>query len=151
MKLHEKSHVDHGLTPAQVEHIVARFADRDAFFIETIELPLELGKARCDLFGPLVGDEPIPESEVFYEKRGDREWKSRMIEAAYERTTRKVTVIAGPLDERELGCGDQVHACVLYTAFGGPLAPHEPGDPKCRDAEVSREFWAKHALRAAPR
>ena len=146
MKLHAKSHVDHGLSPAQIDYLLERFKDRAEFFIETIDLPPELGKVRCDLFGPLVGDEPIPESEVFYARRGTREWSSRLMEVAYPRTTSKVTVIAGPLDERELDCGDQVHACVLYTAYGGPNAPQEPGDPKCKDPAASRDFWAKHAI-----
>ncbi len=38
------------------------------------------------------------------------------------------------------------HACVLYTAFGGPPTPQEPDDPGCKDVEASRRFWAEHAL-----
>jgi hypothetical protein len=137
MLKHKDSHLDHNLTPAQLDWLFSQFSDRAGFFIETVELPETLGKVPCDLFGPLVGDEPIPESEVHYAKRGERAWESRLIEVAYPRNTRKVTVIAGPHDG---------HACVLYTAFGGPAAPQEPGDPGCKDPEASRAFWAQHAL-----
>jgi hypothetical protein len=137
MKLHHDSHLDHGLTQDQIAHIFERFADRAAFFIETIELPAALGRVTCDLMGPIVGDAPIPESEVLYFKRGAREWNSRMIEVAYPRTSRLVTVIAGPHDGEP---------CVLFTAYGGPLAPQEPDDPACKDVAASRAFWAEHAL-----
>ena len=53
---------------------------------------------------------------------------------------RTVTVIAGPHE------GDP---CVLYTAYGGPCAPREPGDPTIASWDElleSRSFWAKHAL-----
>lgn len=53
------------------------------------------------------------------------------------RQVRTVTVIAGPHDGQP---------CVLFTAFGGPLAPQEPGDPGCKDPDASRAFWAEHAL-----
>lgn len=137
MKLHKDSHVDHGLTQAQVDYLLKFFANRDAFFIETVGLPLELGTVPCGLFGPIMGDSPVPESEVTYERRGERTWTSRMLEVAYPRTSRKVTVIAGPHDGEP---------CVLFTAYGGPLAPQEPDDPGCRDVEASRAFWREHAL-----
>lgn len=185
MKLHKESHVDHGLTEAQVAHLLERFADREAFFIETTELPTELGAAPCDLFGPLVGDEPVPESEVTYMARGARAWKSRTIAVAYPRTSRKVTVIAGPHDEacdpahhwpKQCilceGIGKVHHACILFTAYGGPLAPREPGDLESeiehvrglapspghftlladldRKLAASRAFWSEHALITLP-
>ena len=137
MKLHKDSHVDHGLSQAQLSYVMERFGDHQKFFISTVELPPELGTVPCALMGPIVGDEPVPESEVTYEVRGDRAWKSRMIEVAYPRTSRKVTVIAGPHDGEP---------CVLFTVYGGPLAPQEPDDPGCKDVAASREFWAKHAL-----
>lgn len=142
MKLHADSHIDHGLTANQLAHIVERFADRTEFFKETIELPPELGDAPCDLYGPAMGDAPIAESEVHYRKRGaQRTWESRCVHRNSERRTRSVSVIAGP------HAGE---ACVLYTAFGGPVAPQEPGDPGCKDADASRAFWAEHALVTLP-
>ncbi len=137
MKIHKDSHVDHGLSDKHLSYVMERFGDHSKFFIATVDLPNELEALPCALMGPLVGDEPIPESEVTYETRGDRTWKSRMIEVAYPRTSRKVTVIAGPHDGE---------ACVLFTVYGGPLAPQEPDDPGCKDVPASREFWSKHAL-----
>jgi hypothetical protein len=43
MKLHPDSHVDHGLSAAQVDYLLERFAGRSTFFVETIDLPDALG------------------------------------------------------------------------------------------------------------
>jgi len=141
MQLHTDSHVDHGLSPEQLSYLLARFADRDAFFIETIELPPELGTVPCDLLGPLVGDDPVLEHEVTYMARGARTWKSRTKMVSQPRSSRLITVIAGPHDGQP---------CVLFTAYGGPLAPQEPDDPGCKDVEASKAFWAEHALLTLP-
>ena len=133
---HAISHVDHGLTEAQLSYLLDRFADRKAFFIETIELPEDLGTVPCGLYGPLTGDAPIAEDEVSHERRGTRPWTSRLIERPM-RPTRKVTVIAGPHDG---------HDCILYTSYGGPQALQEPGDPGCKDPAASATFWRDHAL-----
>jgi len=136
MKLHPESHVDHGLTSAQQEWILKTFKDRDAFFIETVELPPELGDVPCGLHGPIMGDDPVPHDECREEVRGEREWASRVCSRPERRVT-SVSVIAGPNEDEP---------CILYTAFGGPVAPQEPGDPGCRDLDASTDFWAKHAL-----
>lgn len=133
---HPDSHVDHGLTEVQIGHLLARFADREGFFLETITLPPDLGTVPCGLYGPLVGDPAIREDEVTYDRRGDRAWDSRLVDLP-PRQRREVTVIAGPHDG---------HPCVLYTAFGGPAAPQEPGDPGCKDPAASAAFWRDHAL-----
>ena len=170
---HAISHVDHGLTEGQLSHLLDRFADRKVFFIETIELPEDLGTAPCGLYGPSMGDAPIAEDEVSHEKRGTRAWTSRLVERP-TRPTRKVTVIAGPYEEVcttcegklfhlaapgqdtygwsvgcdhcEGGSGKLKYACILYTAYGGPLALQEPGDPACKDPVASTTFWREHAL-----
>jgi len=118
MKKHTDSHVDHGLTEAQLHYLLDRFAGRTSFFLETIELPEELGTVPCGLWGPVMGDPPVEESAVKRERRGSRAWTSRLV-ARDTRPTRQVTVIAGPHDGQP---------CVLYTAFGGPATPQEPGD-----------------------
>lgn len=133
---HADSHVDHSLTEDQLSYLLARFADRQAFFIETITLPVELGTVPCGLYGPLMGDPPVREDEVIRAPRGSREWSSRLVDRP-ARPQRDVTVIAGPHDG---------HPCVLFTAFGGPVAPQEPGDPGCKDPAVSAAFWQEHAL-----
>lgn len=136
MKITEESHLDHGLAPSQVEWIRRKFADRAAFFIETVELPEELGTLPCGLHGPTMGDASVPAEEVYHEARNKRAWESRLT-WRYPRPTRLVTVVAGPH-------GDE--PCILYTAYGGPQAPQEPDDPGCRDAAGSAAFWAEHAL-----
>ncbi len=133
---HRDSHIDHGLTEAQIRYLLDRFADRDGFFIETLTLPRELGTVPCGLYGPLAGDSAIREDEVTYARRGERAWNSRLIDLPM-RQQHEVTVIAGPHDG---------HACVLYTAFGGSAAPQEPGDPSCKDPIASAAFWRQHAL-----
>lgn len=138
MKVVEASHVDHGLTEAQMAWLLDRFSDRDGFFKETVELPADLGTVPCGLHGPLMGDEPVPAHEVREAVRGTREWTSRLCDRP-ARQVRQVSVIAGPH-------GDE--SCVLYTAFGGPVALQEPGDPGCKDVEASEQFWAVHALSA---
>ena len=133
------SHLDHGLSEAQVQLIRERFADRDAFFIETFELPVGLGTVPCGLHGPLMGDEPVGDSEAVLEVRNGRDWPSRLCERA-PRQVRTVTVIAGPVESAP---------CVLYTAFGGPLTPREPADPAIptdKDRAESAAVWSQHAL-----
>ena len=136
MKKHAASHVDHGLTEVQEKYILDLFADKNEFFIATIDLPQDLGTVACGLYGPIMGDDPISETDVVHEHRGTRAWTSRLVERPM-RPTQKITVIGGPHEE---------HACILYTAFGGPLAPQEPGDPGCKDPAASATFWREHAL-----
>lgn len=137
-KIVPDSHLDHGLTAAQIDFLKVTYADRDEFFIDSVELPEALGTVPCGLHGPAMGDEPVPESEVHYEKRGEREHPSRLCKRP-TRPTRTVTVIAGPHGEE---------TCVLFTAFGGPLAPKEPGDTEhgSDERQESEDFWSKHAL-----
>lgn len=118
MLKHADSHVDHGLTEAQLHYLLDRFTTCNAFFLETITLPEDLGTVPCGLWGPAMGDGPISESSVDYARRGDRAWRSRLVDRP-TRPTRQVTVIAGPHDGSP---------CVLFTAFGGPPTPQEPGD-----------------------
>lgn len=142
MKIHKDSHLDHNLTDAQKEYLLARFADRSAFFIESVELPRELGTVPCGLHGPLVGDPPVSDAECVRAPRGARSYPSRLCDRP-ARPSRIVTVIAGP------------HAgepCVVFTMFGGPLAPQEPGElraaPTPDEAKIaaSEAFWREHAL-----
>jgi hypothetical protein len=151
MQRHKDSHLDHSLTAEQVAFLLKVFADRTAFFIETIELPEHLGTVPCGLYGPIMGDAPIEDRWVEQRRRPPREYTSRVL-ARHEypggfpgpqaavRQVRQVTVIAGPHDGLP---------CVLYTAYGGPCAPQEPNDPGCRDRAASEAFWSQHALVAS--
>jgi len=130
---HHESHLDHALTSAQIKFILDLDAKEGEVVVQTIELPEHLGLVPCALHGPIMGDEPVPESEVTYKVRGQRDGASRMV-ARIVRTTRLVTVISGP---------DGGQPCILFTAFGGPQAPRESFED---DSEESREFWKLHAL-----
>lgn len=162
MKQHPKTHLDHHLSPEHVEFVLALFADRDRFFIETIPLPDHLPSAPCALYGPLMGDDPVPASECHQAPRGDRTYSSRLCDRPL-RMVRTITVIAGPHDdicptckgegEHQAGCDDasklEHHDCIVYTMFGGPLAPMEVDDPRLTDNRyASIAFWAEHALSA---
>lgn len=137
MHIAAASHLDHGLSTEQVAYIRALFLEREAFFIETIELPEHLGTVPVALLGPITGS-TVPDG-VRFERRGERAWESRVVSAPAV-ASRLVTVIAGPHEE---------HPCVLYTAYGGPAAPREPGDPAIRSEDeraASVAFWELHAL-----
>ena len=143
------AHLDHSLHARQIAFIQDRFANRDAFFIETVELPEELGTVPCGLVGPAVGHRPVDELEVRYVVRGDRKCASRVMldRGLTQPQVRTVTVIAGPAGKDD-GLGED-YPCVLYTAYAGPQAPREPGDPNVsswEELQASRAFWAQHAL-----
>ena len=147
MKSTAAAHLDHGLSPAHVAWLEGLFADRTAFFIETVTIPAELAPVSCALYGPAVGDEPVAgereNHDVTYVLRGSRQCASRMV-ARPARPSRLLTVVAGPSDGEP---------CVLYTAYGGPAAPREPGDTSIQTWEEvvdARVFWQVHALAADP-
>jgi hypothetical protein len=166
---HKDSHLDHALTEAQVNYILEKFADRDSFYIETFELPESLGTAPCGLYGPVMGDAPVIDRDVddgtgdaFYRPRGDRGYESRLVDRD-PRPTRTVTVIAGRHDEhvpegtpgavlKYLADATRIyvieHPCILYTAFGGPLAPKEVGDLKAQIEKVRRDDSLDDVLKA---
>lgn len=132
------SHTDHGLNEEHLDFLRKHFKRRNEFFIESCELPENLPALSCGLYGPIMGDVSVPEDVVVWETRGDRGYTSRMVDFP-KRPTRIVTVIAGPH-------GDE--PCILFTAYGGPLAPKGPNDPSRSSSEIeeSEVFWAEHAL-----
>jgi hypothetical protein len=141
LKVHPASHVDH-VGSDIIDSVLAKFADRSGFFIESFELP-EGQTVECGLYGPACGDAPVTDAAVRMEARPGRENLSRLIDLPM-RPTRTLTVIAGPTKDED---GTE-HACVLYTVYGGPVAPREPTDPTLPDheREASEAFWAEHAL-----
>jgi hypothetical protein len=161
LKILPASHVDHGLSDHDLEWLKDKYRDAESFFIETCTLPGDDGwccqlpggppfgpsgsgtRLPCGLHGPAAGDLPVLESDVHYRVRGNRKNASRLVNRP-TRPTRQVTVIAGP-------AGDE--PCVLYTAYGGPEAPREPGDTSIQswdEVQKSRKFWADHALSDQP-
>jgi hypothetical protein len=158
---HADSHVDHNLTSQQLDFVLAQdpsLHGTGPVRVFTIQMPESLGCLPCGLYGPLCGDKPVREAQVFYATRGERKGESRLMKdgvsphpsgvdaltlsAPYPtRPSRLVTIVAGPHDG---------HPWVLFTAYGGPLAPKEPfdfeDDDSSEQAQESRAFWSEHAL-----
>lgn len=158
IRIHEDSHLDHGIPKPVVEFVLKQFRDRTEFFIETITLPeviehrhgLDHWQAPGAVFAETKVDPvpcglhlDVPESEVHYAKRGDREYKSRLCNRP-PRMVREVTIIAGVSSEHPDA------GMILFTIFGGPAAPREPGDPSLEGEalEESEKYWKSAALSA---
>lgn len=139
LKIVSASHTDH-VSPEVLSYLQERFPAVDPgpiTVIETVPLPEGL-TATSGLYGPTCGDAPVLKGEAYYANRPGREYRSRLVRLP-KREVRQVTVIMGRYGK---------DPCVLYTAFGGPLAPKEPDDPSLQSHEraASVAFWAEHAL-----
>jgi hypothetical protein len=77
-RISETSHADHGLTTGQWEFVKNHISGKTAFFLETVELPEELGTAPCGIYGPIMGDDPVPDEECSWVIRGNRRCASRV-------------------------------------------------------------------------
>ena len=132
-------HKDHGITDSQWAFIEPIVKTRKPKKLPNgadhwvIEIPAELGTVPCGLYGPVMGDDPVTDDQVRLESRNDRPWKDRLINAPM-RPVGFVQVIG--LIEKGL----------VFTCYGGPLAPQNPDDPSNHDPDAARAFWAKHAL-----
>lgn len=133
-------HADHGINSKQMDFIKSEIANSSpaGFFVKTIKIPGKLGKVRNALYGPASGDPPVSESVVSYRPRGDRPWSDRVVSWP----TRPVDYV------QAIGMPDQndPKKIVLFTVYGGPLAPQHPDDPGNRDVDASKKFWSEHAL-----
>ena len=137
IKLHAKSHVDHGLTVEQLDYVLEQDAPDNRVTVQTVTLPQALGTVPCALLGPIMGDQPFAEAEVYYAKRGERKGLSRLVDCL-PRLVTSLTFVTGPFEGEP---------CVLYTTFGGPEALKEPFDCKDEDEKLdSFKFWSEHAL-----
>lgn len=129
-------HADHSLTQAHKDFLVERFSTKTGFFLETIEMPEALPSLPCGLHGPLMGDEPIQDSETTMKARGERPGLSRRVNRA-NRPSRLLSAIGG-IHEGKMW---------FFTAYGGPVAPKEVYDTEeGAERKASEEFWADHAL-----
>lgn len=156
--VHKDSHVDHGIDRRVRDYVRLQFRGRTEFFVETFEYPenhpvypsLSDWRAIHDGTPSYYVDLPpvpcalhmdVPESEVHYARRGDRQWDSRLCRRE-PRMVREVTIVAGPHPE------DPDAGMVIFTMYGGPAAPREPGDPSLEGEalEEAKSFWAKAAL-----
>lgn len=132
-----KSHTDH--LPREVieqalEGVGAAFCDLAHHQVVIVTQRIPGAQLPCALYGPAMGDAPVEESEVFYQARPGRAWKSRLVDRPV-RPYDKVTLVVGPFKGGR---------AVLYTAYAGPAAPREVNDP--RADKDSTAFWAEHAL-----
>ena len=133
---HDDSH--HDLTPAHVAFLRSHFAGKVGFFVETVTLPDDLPDLACGLYGPIVGDAPVAETEVVYARRGESAYSTRTA-ARPTRPTRLLTAIGRAYEDAP---------CVLYAAYGGPMVPEAPMFPTEKAHEKYVAFWAVHALAA---
>lgn len=139
----EVYHQDHGVTLDQMDWVQSCLEAMNlyiGFFIREIPLPPSLGTVPCGLHGPIMEDAPIDDEQIVYWQRGDRPYVDRCI----DRPVREVSYVQAIGVMREDG------SCLLYTVYGGPLAPMNPEDQGCPDREASLAFWADHALSIPP-
>lgn len=132
-------HADHGIGLSVIEALVAQVKPT-GFFLKELELPKDAPDALSAIHGPIAGDAPVTDAEVTLKQRSPDRPPSRMVARA-SRPTRKVTLIGNTTPEGGV---------VVYTCYGGPPAPREPGDPSLQDDPAalaeSQAFWAQHAL-----
>jgi hypothetical protein len=137
-------HADHGLNEthiAIVEHeALHAFVAGEGFFIKVIDLPEGVDDLTSALYGPSVGDAPITDAEVVYEKRGTRPGPSRLIDRPH-RPCRKMVVIG-------LCTPDEVKVITAYGTQADQPAPREWWDSgmKPHEAIEAATFWNTHAL-----
>ena len=154
LSIHTDSHTDHGIPEIVVGYMLARFKDRDSFFVETVAYPESADSSDCGhevlrlkaIPLPAVPCDlhlDVPESECRHAPRGGREYSSRLCDRA-PRMVREITIVAGPHPE-DPGAG-----MVVFTMYGGPVAPQEPTDPRLPEDKraESEAFWAHAALSA---
>jgi hypothetical protein len=138
-------HKDHQMSATVRAYALAMFAKLpEGFNIATFHIPPHLGTAPCGLYGPIMGDEPVAESEACYMQRSaDRPNLTRCVDRPL-RPSNLVSVI---------GIHNGSDDPVIFTMYGGPTAPQEPGDPHLEDAHAYRtavETWEQHALAVEP-
>jgi|SRR5271157_117791 len=135
-------HADHGISRETLEWALSELCPT-GFFLRTLMLPETRPDLSNALYGPKSGDAPIAEGSVHYTKRSDDRPPSRMV-ALPSRPTRLLTVV-GMVE------GESV---TIYTAYGGPAAEREPGDPTITagssEHKAAAAFWAEHALASEP-
>ena len=135
-------HDDHFLNQEQKDYVHRQVLANNPEDGKVFEYEVVLPERLCDglvtaMYGTSEGDNAITEDQVFYAKRGDREWEDRMIKLPM-RPTNRVQAI-GLVIEKE-------NKILYFTIYGGAYAPQNPNDPRNRDPEGSKKHWACHAL-----
>ena len=131
-------HGDHGVSQEIMLNAVKELAPGGGFFIGNVALP-EGVTLLSALYGPEMGDPPVPEADVHYAKRsGDRPY-SRLV-ARPHRPVHRMTILG-------INAEGEIH---VITAYGGlSVSPRELGDRGFSSAEEYQKafaFWRDHAL-----
>lgn len=128
-----------GVTAVQLSWVKSVLPDLvpEGYFALSLHLPEEQGQVDYGLYGPSVGDPPVPEAEVFY---GDTTGTG-MMERLVDRPMRKTSTI----QVVGVRTGDVFR---LLTVYGGPALPAYPSDSIPSDPASSpvRDWWSVHAL-----
>lgn len=107
---------------------------------QEFEIPAHIRDLDCPLYGEVMGDEPVPEQQVVWEKFPDSPAKFRIVHKPL-RKTRVATIEAGP--------DSHGHACAVQRLYSGPKRVVPKDDPSI-SSEYERvgveSFWLKHAL-----
>ena len=141
----EKSHADH-LSPSILEFVLSVLAAGESstklglptFQIHVVQLEDGV-TVPCALRGPETGEAPVTEDQVHYGTRGGRPNISRLTDLPATQDNRVTVLIGRDNEDSDWN---------LFTAYGGPLAPQEPGDPylPAEKHADSVAFWSQHAL-----
>jgi len=136
------AHDDHGLSEAHEHWAKGQAQEQKGFFILNLEMPTTLPDLKSALYGPSVGDDPITEDSVSYERRNERPGPSRLIDKPQRPCRRMVIIGINAEDNPEI---------ILFTAYGTQsetVAPREWWDSSMKPHEAleSAKFWCEHAL-----
>ena len=140
-----KSHTDH--LPSATLNLVLRAVESGeakcmvpapTFQIHVVTLP-EGQTVPSALRGPVTGEAPVSEDQCHYGTRGGRPNISRLTDLPSAQDNRVTVLIGRDNEDSDWN---------LFTAYGGPLAPQEPGDPylPAEKHADSVAFWSQHAL-----
>jgi len=137
-------HTDHGISDDQWGFIRGYLEemDPDALFVQQVTIPPNLGTVECGLHGPAMGDVAVSRDEITMLKRGDADDQFRWPDPIVERPTRSVDYV------QIIGIRAEEDLILVFTVYGGPLAPQNPLDPNNPDVPGSEKFWGEHALSA---
>ena len=140
---------DPGITKEQWDYVREAVTEIDphGYFMLEIEIPAALGTVPCRLYGPAMGDGPIPRDEVEMVARHPEDSERVWLDPIVDRPTRPVTVVqvVGRLGER-IGRLDEGNHIEIIRCYAGPDVPSNPQDPMNADVVGASRFWAKHAL-----
>ena len=153
---------DYGLTSDQLDFVLKQFHGRVGDILACVELPVDLGTIRCNLYGPTMGDDPVPNFSPYgngwlrrddktqpvypYGNGGsvelhlaDQPWPTRVL-YLNSRDSFKVMVLAE--------AAVQSDEPTLESVAGGPFRPWLPGS-RAMPADQYEEascFWSQHAI-----